>query len=251
MLLSTLRLAPAAPWRVPLALVGGLWAPGYALLAAVHPVAPEGLRGWERHALGFGIGLLAAPLVGLLASLLLTFDETTAGALLCAVTLAGAAVGLLRSGPAPRFAHSPPPGTLPTLAICAATSLVVAALWLAPVPGAGGDAPAALGLLGPDGTPSSLPLRVERGADALALVEVAAGARAEDGLLRVTWGRAEGGPEAVLVDEALALRAGETARRELAMPTSEPGFFRLAVAWEGPRPLRAHAWVEVVAEAGP
>lgn len=248
-LLLTVLLAPEAPWRLPVAVLGGVWAPGYALLAAFHPFHREGMTELERHALGFAFGLLAAPVVGLGVSLAAGFDAARVAGALAGLTLAGGVVGLLRArGDAP-WTLSEPPGTRTTLAVCAATLVAASALWALPFPGTASGAPASLALVGRDGTTASLPLVVDVGAEGGFLVEARAGDRAASGTLVVTWAPAEGGEALVLLLSERALPAGQGASWPVAVPTAEPGTFALRARWsgvgdEGPR--ETHAWVRVV-----
>lgn len=250
-LLLTILLAPDAPWRMPLAVLGGVWAPGYALLAAFHPFDREGLTELERHALGFSLGLLAAPVVGLGVSLAGGFDAAGVAATLAGLTLASGAVGLLRAQGAAPWVLTEPPGTRATLAICAATLVVAAALWTASLPGAAREAPTSLGLVGPDGTAASLPLVVDVGAEAVFLVEARAGHRAASGTLTVTWGPAEGGEPVVLLGEARAMAAGEGASWTVTVPTGQAGTFALRAQWDGgdEGARETHAWVRVLPTA--
>ena len=249
-LLLTLLLAPEAPWRLPVAVLGGVWAPGYALLCAVHPFHREGMTELERHALGFASGLLAAPVVGLGVSLAGGFEAMPVAAALGALTFGGGAVGLLRAEGDPAWMRGEPPGTRATLAICAATLVAAAALWAVPTPGAAQEAPLGLALVGPDGTTASLPLSLEVDELGAARVDVAAGDRPAEGVLRVAWAPAEGGPEVALLEKALSLPEGGRASAAVAVPTSEPGTYVLRATWEGAQTRETHAWIRVVAPEG-
>lgn len=141
-LLGTVLFVPGAPWRLPLAVAGGVWAPGYAVLSAVRP---RGLGGLERNALAAGLGLALVPVLGLAASLAGGFDAVAVAALVLAVVALGAGIGAARSRgcePAP-LVHARLPGTAATLAIVSAALLGAGSLWSAPVDEAA-PAPASL-----------------------------------------------------------------------------------------------------------
>ncbi|HLE98110.1 MAG TPA: DUF1616 domain-containing protein [Candidatus Thermoplasmatota archaeon] len=244
-LLATVLVAPDAPWRVPLAVLGGVWAPGWGLVALVWPARDARLSALERHALAFGLGLVIAPVAALVVG-------TRPGALAGAATLL-AAVGLVRErgppharpialgsdrahGPAPA-SWSTPPSTRATLAIAVAALLAAAALWAAPLLAPDPTPGVALALTGPDGSAATLPRSAVVGEPVRVAVEVHARA-AESGRLVVVAGAT------TLFDEDVFAPA----RFELAVPTLEPGRMSLKAAWSGATTREVHAWL-VVEEA--
>ena len=218
-LAATLWLAPAAPWRAPLALFGGVWAPGFALLAALYP--PGRLTRLERHALAIAAGICLLPLlvlltsetVGLRAAQLATLGSIFTGAL---------ALVARRHAPAPEPAtRSAIPSTPVTLAICA-IALVAAAGAVALGARDAPPVPASLALSGPDGP---LALRPALGEDVRVLVEARAGDAPAAGTLLV---RLDG---TVVVERALSLAPHEAARVEVSVPTDARGPTQLVATW--------------------
>jgi hypothetical protein len=178
-LAATLLLFPQAPWRLPLALAGGLWAPGDALACALWPRGR--LSALERHALAVGLGLLLAPLAGLLASALAGFRPSTVGGTLAVLTCAAAAVALHRRGDAPEAASwSSPPSRRATLATGGA-ALCVAALVAVPAWVPAEALPSSLALEG------DIPRTVIRNATLEVALVARAGDAPVDAPLVVTW----------------------------------------------------------------
>ena len=214
--------------RMPVAVVGGVWAPGYALVALAWPRGR--LVGLERHALAVAAGFLALPLVGLLAGE--TVGLSRAPWLVLAVTGACAAAAWRGSGGAEAAARSPVPSTRVTLGVSGA-ALLASGLLLVPAL-AQDPVPASLAMGNADGGP--FPLRLRVGDDARVLVEARAGTEPAAGDLVVRWNGQ------VLLQERMALAAGAGARVTVPLPTDAPGVHAFTATWAG---RETHAQVDV------
>lgn len=259
-LAATIVLLPAAAWRIPLALLGGIWAPGYALLCLAYPRGA--LSQLERHALAACAGLCLLPLLTLLSSesvgltqarvalVAAAFTGVAAlGALLRTRRLSkappspsGAGVGLPSPASAPQSPASAPqaeplvrtrlPSTRATLALCLGALLVAAGVEATSHVTAR-PAPPSLALTAAGGP---LDLDLEPGEQVAVIVEARAGASAAMGELVVTW---DGAPIANATMD-LAARAAQTL--EVPIPTDTRGDHALVVTWLG---LQTHATFRV------
>lgn len=218
---------PPFPGRLALAVLGGVWAPGYALVALI---ARRGrLAGLERHALASAAGLLLLPLAGLVASETIGFGAAQVASLLAGLTLLLALLAAYRGGTSEAAVRAPLPDTRATLAI-AGGALALAALVLAPSfleP----TLPSAFAMTTPGG--GEVPVRWQAGEAPTYTFQAMAGSAPVEGVLVVTWTPVPDGEVRTLLEAPLALAAGEGAARDVAPPANETGTFRLAARWDG------------------
>lgn len=221
-LAATLFFVPDAPWRAPLAILAGVWAPGYAIVALAYRRGR--LTALERHALAAGIGLVVLPLLGLAASALVGFRPTSLAGAALVVTLGVGAAAAMRAPIAPEpIARSPAPSRRATAAI-AIGALLVATAVLLPTLVARPSVPHSLALTDAAGMP--LDLRHASGATIAIRIEATAGTEAISDTLRVTWG------DATILERQLTLEAGTSELIDLA-PTLDARERVLNATWAG------------------
>lgn len=229
-LLVTVTLLPGAPWRMPLAVLGGLWAPGYALVALVW--RPGALSKLERHALAAAAGLLLAPVVALATSEAVGFGPTQVASALALVTLAGTLLARRDETAEPATA-SLVPSTRVTLGASGA-ALVFAAILVAPS-FAASSLPHSLALTAPDGGQATL--RWTEGSPPTWRILASGGDEAVEAPLTIRW------DNVTLFTRALRLGAGEAESFEVRPPAdAAPGNHTLAARWAG---RDVHAYVHI------
>ncbi|HUR68508.1 MAG TPA: hypothetical protein VM370_04620 [Candidatus Thermoplasmatota archaeon] len=233
-LFLTLLLAPSAPWRIPLALLGGIWAPGYALLAVAYPRGR--LVALERHALAAAAGLCLLPVLTLVASETVRLTSARVAGVGLVLTLALAAIALRKpTTPTEPVVRGALPSTRVTVAMCA-LALLLAAVVEARSLSSATEEPASLAMTSDAGGP--LELQVAQGAPAAVLVSPRAGARAVTDTLSVTW-------DGVALDARdVSLSPGEAASIVVPLPTDAVGAHALVATWAG---RETHATFQVVA----
>lgn len=224
-LLATIALVPQALWRTPLALLGGLWAPGYALLGAAYPRG--GLSRLERHALAACAGLCLLPLLALLASETIGLTSMRTGMVALGATVAFSLVGWAREArtqpEVEPLTRSRLPSTRVTVALCTG-ALVLAAAVEATSTITARDAPGSLALHSADGP---LDLALTQHETVVVFATARAGATPAEGELEVLWnGEARS-------SELLHLAAGQTRTIEITIHTDVRGSHDLVVRWRG------------------
>ncbi|MEA3204026.1 MAG: hypothetical protein QOI63_1706 [Thermoplasmata archaeon] len=245
--------APASVLRVPLAIAAIVWAPGYAALAALHPLGSPTMAPLERTALALGLGLAAVPLVGLALSVAWSLTALHVALAYVALTAALGALAVARGRRAPSTLGIPSPvpaapSTRATLAICAAALVVSAVLFAVPLL-TKAPASAALSLVDARGGLGNLTRDVRPGAPLAFLLQLDAGAAPQAGrLVAVLEGDGPGGAS-VLLDQPARLAAGQHATVPLAVPGLAPGSYDLVVRWEVPQPRTLHVWLDAGAHA--
>jgi hypothetical protein len=245
-LFVTLLLFPAAPWRAALGRVGGVWAPGYALVAAAYP-RPR-LARLERHALAGAGGLLMAPLVGLATSEIAGFRPTNVSAALLLTTVALATVGAWRGrdAAAEKCARAAVPGTRATLMTCG-LAIGLAAVVALPAWFAATSVPSSLALTDMAGN-AILPAQFAKDEPFALAIHLGAGTEPRAGRLIVAWDDDTLTP-LTLHQEDIVLASGTTHTISVNVPTERPGDHLLRVLWEG-EGREVHARIRVADATG-
>lgn len=239
-LAATLLVAPWGPWLAPVGLLGGIWAPGYAILRVVYPRGRLSLL--ERNALAAAVGLLLLPVAVVSLSLARRFSPRTLGILLLAVTLAFCLLALLRydrrgwDEDEEKPARAPLPDTRTTL-LLSGVAIVAAMLLLAPTFLGAVPEPPALAVTMDGGAP--LPLQAPVGEVIKARLVVMAGDAPAQGHLVATWGNV------TLADMPIDLRPGDVLDLPLDLPVESRGAHVLQAHWDGPG-REVHATIQGV-----
>lgn len=234
---SLLGLSPLL--RAPLFVVGVLWAPGDLLLRALrremHPI--------ERVACAVAIGLFLLPVVGLSLSALHALRGAWIGLVYAvldgALALAAARRRLAVAG---GLASDLPlaPNAAVTFAVSGGALLVAGAVFALPLFESDGEAPLAIGLVGPDGTTESLPYVLVEGEIVTLRAIVLSGDEPREGELIAVVRSPGGTVETTLARLPLELDAGERRELDLQLPPLTEGQHVLSVAWTGDEPRETH-----------
>lgn len=173
------------PWSWGCVVLGSIWAPGYALLAAVYPRGR--CVGLERHALATGLGLVLLPVLALVTSAVLGFHRESLVLVLVVFVALGVLVALVhgRNVASEDAGYSRVPSTRVTLALCGVTFLLAGIIHWWPDPTS--EVPAALWLEDHDGQALVLPATVARNTTLAVQVVLAAGHSPLEGTLWITW----------------------------------------------------------------
>lgn len=237
-LLATVALVPNALWRMPLAVFGGLWAPGYALVSLVW--RHGALSRLERHALAAGAGLLLAPVVALATSELVGFGAVRVAGALAALTIVAAWLAPRVDAREPP-AVSPVPSTRVTLA-ASVSSLALAGIILS-TSFATTPELHSLALTAPDGSPATL--RWDAGAPPPLRLTAVGGDEPVEAPLLARW------DDATVIERPVRVQAGGTAIVDFAPPADAAlGNHTFRATWAG-RQVHAAVFVAPAQEAPP